>query len=71
MSEVVRKQLTSTIRRKEGQIRSLNRQEEQYRRDAAALARKREAVQAEVNDLTAHLTELGGPVESEKKLKTK
>jgi len=68
-NEIVRTQLGKTIRRKEAQGRRLGRQEEQLRRDAAALARKRGAIDAEVAELTAHIMDLGGFIEDDKKTK--
>jgi chromosome segregation ATPase len=61
-NEVVRQQLERTIKSKTTRSRSLARDEERLRREAAELQRKRQALEAETLSLQSHLDSLGGPV---------
>ena len=66
-NEVVRKQLTLAINRKSGLVRRLDRQIEQSEKDLAAEKNHRAGVLVEMVALETHLTELGGPIEKNKK----
>jgi hypothetical protein len=66
-NEVVRKQLTLAINRKGGLLRRLDRQIEQSEKDLAAEKNHRAGVITEITALQAHLDELGGPIEKQKK----
>jgi len=59
---VVRKQLTKTIRSKRSRANSLGVQEKQLRATLNELMGRRQAIEAEVEELENHLESLGGPI---------
>lgn len=67
MSELVRTELQKMIVRKQRKIDSLQKEQDMARDEMRSLAIQRKALEGEVEELTAHLDELGGPVVVEAK----